>query len=96
MTQIYMPDDQSDPYIYLMDSVSLSGCPLTDAEVTAEQYLQFVARDLEDASERGAVNCHHRTRSRLVGQQGYAKPLPPPVGEALSGMMQKMATRRLR
>jgi hypothetical protein len=56
MAQIYIPDDESNPFAYLMDSVSLSGCPLTDAEVTAEQYLQFAARDLEDESERGAVN----------------------------------------
>ena len=56
MTQIYIPDDESDPFIYLMDSVSLNGCPLTGAEVTAEQYLQFAAADLEDTSERGAVN----------------------------------------
>ena len=55
MTYIYIPDDESDPFTYLMDSVSLSGCPLTDAEVTAEQYLQF-AQDLEAQSERGAVN----------------------------------------
>jgi hypothetical protein len=55
MTQIYIPDE-SGPFIYLMDSVSLNGCPLTDTEVTAEQYLQFAARDLEDEPERGAVN----------------------------------------
>ena len=53
---IYIPDNESDPFIYLMDSVSLNGCPLTDTEVTAEQYLQFAARDLEDESDRGAVN----------------------------------------
>jgi len=28
MTQIYIPDEP-DPFIYLMDSVSLNGCPLT-------------------------------------------------------------------
>jgi hypothetical protein len=56
MTQIYIPDNESDSFIYLMDSVSLNGCPLTDTEVTAEQYLQFAARDLEDESDRGAVN----------------------------------------
>jgi hypothetical protein len=39
-----------------MDSVSLNGCPLTGIEVTAERYLQFAARDLEDESDRGAVN----------------------------------------
>jgi hypothetical protein len=56
MTYIYIPDDESDSFTYLMDSISLNGCPLTDAEVTAEQYLQFAIRDVEDQSERGAVN----------------------------------------
>jgi hypothetical protein len=56
MALIYIPDDESDPFSYLMDSVSLSGCPLTDTDVTAEQYLQFAVRDLEDGTERGAVN----------------------------------------
>jgi hypothetical protein len=56
MAQIYVPDDDSDPFTYLMDSVSLHGCPLTDVEITAEQYLQFAARDLDDETERGAVN----------------------------------------
>lgn len=60
-----------------MDSVSLNGCPLTDAEVTAEQYLQFAAADLEDASERGAVNgignakrAVHRTVDALLQANG--------------------------
>jgi len=59
-----------------MDSVSLNGCPLTDIDVTAEQYLQFAARDLEDESERGAVNALgnvkralHQTVDSLL--QGY-------------------------
>ena len=56
MTYIYIPDDESDSFTYLMDSISLNGYPLTDAEVTAEQYLQFAIRDVEDQSERGAVN----------------------------------------
>jgi len=56
MTQIIIPDDESDLFTYLMDSVSLNGYPLTDTDVTAEQYLQFAARDLEDESERRAVN----------------------------------------
>jgi hypothetical protein len=56
MTCIYIPDSESDPFSYLMESVSLNGCPLTDAEVTAERYLQFATLDLEDESERGAVN----------------------------------------
>lgn len=56
MAQIYIPDNESNPFIYLMDSVSLNGCPLTDIRVTAEQYLQFAMQDLEDKSERGAVN----------------------------------------
>src|SRR5579859_7945105 len=76
MAQIYLPDDESDPFTYLMDSVSLNGCPLTDTDVTAEEYLQFAARDLEDESERGAVNALgnvkralHQTVDSLL--QGY-------------------------
>jgi hypothetical protein len=56
LARIYLPGDESDPFTCLMESVSLNGCPLTDAEVTAEQYLQFATADLEDAPERGAVN----------------------------------------
>jgi hypothetical protein len=60
-----------------MESVSLNGCPLTTTtDVTAERYLQFAARDLEDASERGAVNALgnikralHQTVDTLL--QGY-------------------------
>src|SRR5712692_1468919 len=76
MAQIYLADDESEPFIYLMESVSLNGCPLTDTDVTAEQYLQFAARDLEDGSERGAVNALgnikralHQTVDTLL--QGY-------------------------
>ena len=76
MTQIYLADDESEPFIYLMESVSLNGCPLTDTDVTAEQYLKVAARDLEDASERGAVNALgnmkralHQTVDTLL--QGY-------------------------
>jgi hypothetical protein len=43
--------------VHLLDELGQpERCPLTDAEVTAEQYLQFAARDLEDEPERGAVN----------------------------------------
>lgn len=81
MAQIYIPDDESDPFIYLMDSVSLNGCPLTDTEVTAEQYLQFAARDLEDESERGAVNgignakraLHHAVDALLLAYRLLAR-----------------------
>jgi len=76
MTQIYLADDESEPFIYLMESVNLNGCPLTNTDVTVEQYLQFAARDLEDASERGAVNtlgnikrALHQTVDTLL--QGY-------------------------
>jgi hypothetical protein len=56
MARIYIPGDESDPFTYLMESVGLNGCPLTGAEVAAEQYLQFATADLEDAPEPGAVN----------------------------------------
>src|SRR5215469_12330703 len=76
MTQIYLADDESEPFIYLMESVNLNGCPLTNTDVTVEQYMQFAARDLEDASERGAVNALgnikralHQTVDTLL--QGY-------------------------
>lgn len=76
MTQIYLADEESEPFIYLMQSVNLNGCPLTNTDVTVEQYLQFAARDLEDASERGAVNALgnikralHQTVDTLL--QGY-------------------------
>jgi hypothetical protein len=76
MTQMYLADDESEPLIYLMESVSLNGCPLTNTDVTAEQYLQFAARDLEDESDRGAVNALgnikralHQTVDALL--QGY-------------------------
>jgi hypothetical protein len=76
MSRIYLADDESEPFTYLMESVSLSGCPLTDTEVTAEQYLQFAAQDLDDSLERGAVNALgnvkralHQTVDTLL--QGY-------------------------
>jgi len=59
-----------------MESVSLNGCPLTNTAVTAEQYLLFASRDLEDESERGAINALgnikralHQTVDTLL--QGY-------------------------
>jgi hypothetical protein len=76
MAQIYLADNDSEPFAYLMESVSLNGCPLTNTDVTHEQYLQFAARDLEDESERGAVNALgsikralHQTVDSLL--QGY-------------------------
>jgi len=76
MAHIYLADDESEPFAYLMESVSLNGCPLTNIDVTAEQYLQFAARDLQDESERGAVNALgnikralHQTVDSLL--QGY-------------------------
>jgi hypothetical protein len=65
MTQIYLADDDSEPFTYLMESVSLNGCPLTSTDVTAEQYLQFAAQDLEEASRRGAVNALGNTKRAL-------------------------------
>lgn len=48
--------DNGGPFIYLMDSVSVTGCTLTDTEMTAQEALLYAARDLEGGSGRGAVN----------------------------------------
>jgi hypothetical protein len=48
-------DDDADPFTYLMPSVELNGSPVI-TDVTAEQYLQYAARDLEEGSARGAMN----------------------------------------
>lgn len=48
--------DASDPYTYLMDSLSLSGLPLPDIDVSAEEYLQFAADDLASDTKQGFVN----------------------------------------
>ena len=48
-------DDEKDPFTYLTPSVELNGSPLI-TDVTAEQYLQYAARDLEEGTARGAVN----------------------------------------
>jgi hypothetical protein len=76
MTQMYVADNESDPFIYLMESVSLSACPLMYTDVSPEQYLQFAAKDLEDESNHGAINALgnikralHQTVDSLL--QGY-------------------------
>jgi hypothetical protein len=46
----------SDPYTYLMDSTSLSGLPLADIDVSAEEYLQFAAADLASSTKQGFIN----------------------------------------
>jgi hypothetical protein len=48
--------DPSDPYTYLTDSVSLSGLPLADIDVSAEEYLQFAADDLISDTKQGFIN----------------------------------------
>lgn len=48
--------DPSDPYTYLMDSTSLSGLPLADIDVSAEEYLQFAADDLASDTKQGFIN----------------------------------------
>lgn len=65
MAQIYLPGNEANPFTYLMDSVSLNGCPLMNADVTAEEYLQFAARDLEDESERSAINAFGNVKRAL-------------------------------
>jgi len=76
MTQVYLADDESEPFTYLMESVSLNACPLMNSDVSAEQYLQFATQDLEDESEHGAINALsnvkralHQTVDSLL--QGY-------------------------
>jgi hypothetical protein len=56
VTVIHIADDETEPFTYLMPSVELTGLPLLDADITAEQYLHYAVRDLEDESGRGAIN----------------------------------------
>ena len=56
MTVIHIADDETEPFTFLMPSVELTGLSLLDADVSPEQYLQYAARDLEDGSDRGAIN----------------------------------------
>lgn len=46
----------SDPYIYLKNSVSLSGAPLMNIDVTAEEYLRYAAEDLNSDTKQGYIN----------------------------------------
>jgi hypothetical protein len=55
MTKWVIFDSETDPFTYLMPSVELNGSPLI-TDVTAEQYLQYAARDVEEGSARGAMN----------------------------------------
>ena len=48
--------DPSEPYTYLMDSASLSGLPLADIDVSAEEYLQFAVDDLASDTKQGFIN----------------------------------------
>ena len=36
MTQMYLADDESEPFIYLMESVSLNGCPLMNTAIDSD------------------------------------------------------------
>jgi len=65
VTVIHIADHDTEPFTYLMPSVELNGLPLPDAEVTSEQYLQYAARDLEDRSDRGAVNALGNAKQAL-------------------------------
>ena len=47
---------ESEPYLYVTDSVCLSGMPLLGNEVTAEEYLQYATEDLNTDTPRGAIN----------------------------------------
>jgi hypothetical protein len=64
MTVIYLPDHDSDPFTYLMRSVEFNGSPLV-TDVTAEEYLQYAAHDLEDESARGSMNAMGNAKRAL-------------------------------
>lgn len=51
-----LPDSDLDPYLYITDSVCLTGIPLLDNKVSAEDYLRFAAEDLGTDNARGAIN----------------------------------------
>jgi hypothetical protein len=47
---------ESDPYLYVTDSVSLSAPSLLGNDVTADEFLQYATEDLSTATSRGAIN----------------------------------------
>jgi hypothetical protein len=64
MTSIYIADHDTDPFTYLTPSVELGGSPLV-TDVTAEEYLQYAAHDLDDGSSRGSVNAMGNAKRAL-------------------------------
>lgn len=46
----------SEPYSYLVRSLSVGGFPVEDAEVSIEQYLHFAASDLANETAQGTIN----------------------------------------
>lgn len=56
MTVIHIASHETEPFTFLMPSVRLTGIWLPDADVTPEQYLRYAELDLEDRTDRGAIN----------------------------------------
>jgi hypothetical protein len=56
VTVIHIADHETEPFTFLMPSVRLTGIWLPDADVTPEQYLRYAELDLEDTTDRGAIN----------------------------------------
>jgi hypothetical protein len=47
---------ESEPYLYVTDSICLSGMPLLGNQVTAKEYLQYATEDLSMDAPRGVIN----------------------------------------
>jgi hypothetical protein len=56
VTVIHIASHETEPFTFLMPSVRLTGIWLPDADVTPEQYLRYAELDLEDRTDRGAIN----------------------------------------
>ena len=58
-------DSESEPYLYVTDSISLSGMPLIGNEVTANEYLEYAKEDLDSDTSRGIINAMSNAKRAL-------------------------------
>jgi hypothetical protein len=56
MTALRISDDENERFTFLMPSVALTGISLPDVEITPQKYLQYATLDLEEGTDRGAIN----------------------------------------
>jgi hypothetical protein len=56
MTALRISDDKNERFTFLMPSVALTGISLPDVEITPQKYLQYATLDLEEGTDRGAIN----------------------------------------